>query len=291
MFLSRWKFDPRLLSIKAGNTRVAEGLHHVHGILTALDAQVKEARAKLPLESVPQAKLISEMNENSSQCARQTRALLDGVQECSSTVNAALDMLCKDLDQLDKLLTAMQNTGTELRSFSFDGVMQLLAHTNRGMTRLEKQALAENNRYFWPWALIFVVMIVLGAGSVFTPTASSMNLFGDASQLHRMVFELVGFLDFDLGLALLIHQIYLCFKPRSPGLKDPNPIYEVWGIAFGSIYTCWAGLMVWIWSFYLAVWISGNPHPDWWGFISLGGAVVMVISAIVFIADMCDPPK
>src|SRR6185437_77194 len=215
MFLSRWKFDPRLLSIKAGNTRVAEGLHHVHGILTALDAQVKEARAKLPLESVPQAKLISEMNENSSQCARQTRALLDGVQECSSTVNAALDMLCKDLDQLDKLLTAMQNTGTELRSFSFDGVMQLLAHTNRGMTRLEKQALAENNRYFWPWALIFVVMIVLGAGSVFTPTASSMNLFGDASQLHRMVFELVGFLDFDLGLALLIHQIYLCFKPRS----------------------------------------------------------------------------
>jgi hypothetical protein len=288
--LSRWKFDPRLLSIKAGNTRVAEGLHHIRDNLTTLEANVKDARAKFPQEQVPQAKLISDLSEKASDCARRCSDL-QNVKQCSQHVSSGVDSLAGDLGQLKRLLTEMQNTGSELRSFSFDGVAQLLSHSNRAMARLEKQALAENNSYFWPWVALFFATMIGGTWLMFNPSAGALNVFGDASQLHKMVMELVGFLGLDAGLALIIYQVYRCFKPMSPGLANPSPIYPFWGILAGTVYGFWSGLMIVIWSFSLAVWMSGNPAPDWWGFITVGGLLVMLVSGILFVVDCVDPPK
>jgi hypothetical protein len=104
--------------------------------------------------------------------------------------------------------------------------------------------------------------------------------------MHKMLMDLMGFALIMVSWALITLQFYRCFKPSSKSQTNPSPAWDFWLFfsLFGFVF--FAGLDFVIWSFSLCVWMSGNPDPDWWGIITIGGLIVMVVGAILSVVNV-----
>jgi hypothetical protein len=286
MLLSKWKFSPRLMQIKVGNTAVAEGLHTIRDELAELQKQIEEDRKKLPLENIPQTAMLTNLAGKAQACVQQLRTVQNAGGYACKSVYDELNRISGTLNQLHSLLTTMQSRGTELRSFSFDPITEVIAHLSGSLAKLEKRALAANHRRFWPWALLGGATIAGALWMLFNLAASSVFLFGDSGRLDEASVVLLTSLAMAASVAGTAWQFYQSYMPKSQGVSYSGLPYRFWLWAPVSAYgIVLSATLMWE-SHPIARWLGSyqNKDGDLLGilmFIALVGSVIGAICNVV----------
>jgi hypothetical protein len=245
MSLTRWKFDPRLLTIKVANTKVAEGLHTIREKFSALQEQVKTSREKLPLEAVPARALVGELITKCNECSQQCSSLLQSTPNACIALQDHLQELYTKLTQLSSLLSAIQSSNTELRPFSFDPLTALIGHIGNSLSKLEKAALAENNRWFVPAAAAWSLIGVGGLLLAWHAELASATVFGYFG-IGLAFTYLLAYGITTGAFAMVVRHFYRCYRPNSKGLPAPQPLYRFWLESSLLAYAVMVGLtMLW----------------------------------------------
>jgi len=272
------------MRIRVGNTAIAEGMHSIRDQLSELQAQIDEDRKQLPLEQIPRSAMLAKLAEKASFCVEQLQMVQRDSGDAVQSVYKELDRISTSLTELQGLLTSMQNRGTELRSYSFDPITQVVTHLRGSLDRLEKRALAANKTRFWPWALLGAGVIGSSLWALFNPTASTVFLFGDNGSLHEMVTVWYAFLAIALGACGTVWKFYGSYMPKSRGLTYTGLPYRFWPLAALSSY----GIMIAITVFYenavIERWTETYPNNGGW---SIFCAVILCLaSAVGFIGNL-----
>jgi len=227
MSLTRFKFDPRLLTIKVANTQVAEGLHTIREKFTSLQEQVKSSREKLPMEATPAKALVGDLITKCNECSTQCSSLMQNTNNACIALQDYMQELHTKLTQLSSLLSAIQRSNTELRPFSFDPLTALIGHIGSSLSGLEKAALAENNRWFVPAAFVWSLIGVGGLSLAWNAAVVCVTVFGSFG-VYLAITYLVAHAITIGCFAMVVRQFYRCYRPNSKGLPAPKPHFRFW---------------------------------------------------------------